>query len=150
MNEKVLQLLLADDDETDRELFEEALKAVPHDAILYKTTNGEQLMDYLLRDGMSIPDALFLDINMPRKNGIECLAEIKDDATLRHIPVFIVSTSLDPDVVKRVYEYGACGYVRKPGSFKTLIATIGHACDLVVSGACDKPPFEQFVLNEKI
>ncbi|MBS1623481.1 MAG: response regulator [Bacteroidetes bacterium] len=150
MNTKVLHLLLADDDETDRELFEEALKVVPHEAVLHKTTNGEQLMDYLLQESMSMPDALFLDINMPRKNGMECLAEIKCSASLSDIPVFIVSTSMDPDVVRQVYEQGACGYVRKPGSFKALIATIRHACDLVVAGACDKPPFEHFVLNEKV
>ncbi len=150
MNKKVLQLLLADDDETDRELFEEALKEVQHQSVLYKTTNGEQLMDYLLQDGLSAPDALFLDLNMPRKNGMECLEEIKGDAALRDIPVFIVSTSLDPDVVQKVYEHGACGYVRKPGSFRALIATIGQACDKVIAGDCGRPPFEHFVLNEKI
>lgn len=150
MNAKVLQLLLADDDETDRELFEEALKSVPHEAILYQTTNGEQLMDYLLQDGVALPDALFLDLNMPRKNGLECLSDIKASEHLSRLPVFIVSTSMDPDVVKSVYDQGACGYVRKPGSFRVLIDSIGRACELVATGACDRPAFEHFVLNEKI
>lgn len=150
MNQKVLQLLLADDDETDRELFEEALKAVPHEAVLHKTTNGEQLMDYLLQDGLPVPDALFLDLNMPRKNGMECLSDIKSSEHLSSIPVFVVSTSMDPEVVRSVYDQGACGYVRKPGSFRVLISTIGRACDLVAAGACGRPAFEHFVLNEKI
>lgn len=150
MNAKVLHLLLADDDETDRELFEEALKSVPQESILYHTTNGEQLMDYLLQGGLPVPDALFLDINMPRKNGMECLSEIKSSPSLRTIPVFMVSTSMDPDVVQQVYDQGACGYVRKPGSFRLLVSTIGRACELVATGACGRPPFEHFVLNEKI
>ena len=80
-----LKILLAEDDRDDRELFEKALKEIPIATHLRTVSNGEELMDHLLKNLMDLPDVLFLDLSMPRKTGFECLIEIKEDKKLEEI-----------------------------------------------------------------
>lgn len=70
-------------------------------------------MSYLLEKSKQLPDVLFLDLNMPRKNGSMCLAEIKSNEKLKKLPVIIYSTSLYEDVASLLYKEGAHYYVRK-------------------------------------
>src|SRR5690348_3605911 len=91
------EILLADDDGDDCYLFGDVLNEFDSPTTLTIVRDGEQLMDWLGRNPM--PDLLFLDLNMPRKNGFECLSEIKASATLASLPVIVLSTSSEPDII---------------------------------------------------
>lgn len=94
-------ILLADDDNDDCLLFKDALGDLPLATHLTIVRDGEQLM-LLLNAKEELPDVLFLDLNMPRRNGFDCLSEIKENEKLRSLPVIIFSTSFDPDIVNLV------------------------------------------------
>lgn len=113
-------IFLADDDEDDRLFFEEALKEVCNDAILTVAEDGDELMEILYRPPVPMPDVIFLDLNMPKKNGFECLAEIKNNRTLKNLPIIIFTTSLQEESVRKVYNQGANYYVRKPTDYRQL------------------------------
>lgn len=123
-NFKSRTILLADDDQDDRLLFMDALVAVEPDIILNLAENGQEALDSLLTG--ILPDIIFLDMNMPIKNGYECLKDIKNDPRLHLIPVIIFSTSFQPETVDIVYKAGADLYVIKPDNFAVLKSTIKH------------------------
>ncbi len=116
--------MLADDDEDDRELFSEAIRTSLPEADLNLAVNGNQLMQMLLASPNSLPDLLLLDLNMPIKNGKECLAEIRQNQRLSHMPVVIYSTSGHQEQIDEMYEQGADYYIRKPSSFSQLRETV--------------------------
>ena len=93
MKSKPLHILLADDDPDDCRFFEQALKELSLSFILKIVTDGEELMQLLKDESVKIPNVLFLDINMPRKSGTECLEEIKNSKRLKNLPIVILSTS---------------------------------------------------------
>lgn len=107
-----LNILLADDDKDDRFLFQKALKALPVITNLTTVYNGVQLMKYLSENSEHLPDVLFLDINMPCKNGFECLLEKKEFGMLKDLPVVMFSTSYPRDlnyeryIIKSLLEMG--------------------------------------------
>jgi CheY-like chemotaxis protein len=112
------RILLADDDADDRELFEEALSDIHPNAILTTAQDGEELM-FILKNYHK-PDLLFLDLNMPRKNGKECLHEIVKHPELKKIPIIIYSTSVNPTDIEETYRLGALLFFRKPNSYDEL------------------------------
>lgn len=128
-----LNILLADDDKDDRFLFQKALKALPVTTNLTTVYDGVQLMKYLSENADHLPDILFLDINMPRKNGFECLLEIKESEALKDLPVVMFSTSYprdmnyERDIINSLLEMGAYDYIRKPDDFSQLKQTISNA-----------------------
>lgn len=91
MLDKTLNILLADDDKDDRFFFKMALDALSTPTELVAVVDGEKLMDYLTENVHQLPDVLFLDLNMPRKNGFECLSEIKLNPDLHALRVIIFS-----------------------------------------------------------
>src|SRR6186997_3602273 len=97
-------LLLADDDIDDCTFFEDALEDLSISATLLTVNDVVQLMNFLSANSNNLPDVLFLDLNMPRKSGFECLSEIKLIDELKHLPVIIFSTSLDINIVDLLYE----------------------------------------------
>ena len=139
-------LLLADDDSDDCLFFKEALEELPVDASLSTVNDGVQLMDFLSSNSGDLPDALFLDLNMPRKSGLECLTEIKVTEKLKHLPIIIFSTSLDLDVVDSLYEKGANYYIRKPGDFSALKKVIFEAITLTNNASSQHPTMDEFIL----
>jgi CheY-like chemotaxis protein len=126
MDTEKIQILLADDDKDDCFLFREALSELPVTTDLETVYDGEQLMDYLNSHEDQLPDVLFLDLNMPRKNGFECLSEIKHNEKLKSLPVIMFSTSYprdmhyENDIMKLLYKIGARDYIRKPENFNQL------------------------------
>ena len=97
---RTINILIADDDPDDRLLLEEAWDEVSIAKSLYFVEDGEMLMDFLyhrgdykIDDAFPRPDLILLDLNMPKKDGREALKEIKADATLRQIPVIVLTTS---------------------------------------------------------
>lgn len=121
-----LKILLADDDKDDCYLFREALSELPLKTDLITVHDGEQLMDYLEKHLQNLPNVLFLDLNMPKKNGFECLTEIKHTSALKDLPVVMFSTSYprdmgyEQDIIKVLYNIGAKDYIRKPEDFTKL------------------------------
>ncbi|MDP4211629.1 MAG: response regulator [Bacteroidota bacterium] len=122
----VRRILLADDDEDDCLLFKEALEELSISASLTIVHNGEQLIQWLI-ENEQIPDVLFLDLNMPRKNGFACLSEIKQIAKLKDLPVIILSTSFDQNTINLLHKNGARHYFKKPNEFSQLKILIEKA-----------------------
>src|SRR4051794_29242611 len=100
-------VLLADDDEDDCLLFKDALDELTLPVKLTITNNGEQLMQLLGDPNAALPDIVFLDLNMPRKNGFECLTEIKESERLKQLPIVIFSTSFEEGMADLLYRQGA-------------------------------------------
>ena len=133
-----LNILLADDDADDRTFFTNALKEIPIDTDLATVNDGEELMDYLSKISGQLPDVLFLDLSMPRKGGFECLTEMKDNITLKDIPVVMFSTSYTQDfnyekgMIGVLYKLGVQDYIRKPGTIAELKELILHSLRKVI------------------
>ncbi len=120
-------ILLADDDEEDREMTLEALRTSRLANDVRITHDGEELMDYLHRRGdyaspsdAPVPGLILLDLNMPKKDGREALSEIKGDATLRKIPVIVLTTSKAEEDIFRSYDLGVNSFITKPVTFAGL------------------------------
>ncbi len=140
-------LLLADDDKDDCLFFRDALEELPVQAELTTVHNGEQLMQLLGESKDTLPHVLFLDLNMPRKNGFECLSELKLDDRLKSLPVIIFSTSFEQDVVNLLYKKGGQYYIRKPAEFSQLKNVILEALTLIAEGKTSQPDRDQFVIT---
>lgn len=148
MNEVKLNLLLADDDEDDCAFFKEALDELLLSVSLVTVNDGVQLMDFLSDNPLKrLPDILFLDLNMPRKSGFECLAEIKEIDKLKHLPVIVFSTSLDMNIVDLMYEKGATHYIQKPGEFSKLKKVIANALAISSENHFKQPVRNHFILQ---
>jgi CheY-like chemotaxis protein len=145
-------LLLADDDKDDCLFFKDALAELPITADLTTVHDGEKLMQLLGDEKIvpPLPHVLFLDINMPRKNGFECLADIKNDEKLKGLPIIIFSTSYEQDVVNLLYKNGAQHYIRKPANFSQLKKVIYQALLLATQDETPQPLKENFVLKGDI
>ena len=126
MNLNQLNIVLADDDTDDCSFFGKALKEIHLDTNLIIVHDGEQLMNYLYRNSEHLPDVLFLDLSMPRKNGFECLSEIKESMQLKNLLVVVFSTSFPQDpyyeenMINLLLKIGAHDYIRKSGDFAQL------------------------------
>ncbi|MFP5438516.1 MAG: response regulator [Bacteroidia bacterium] len=113
-------IYLAEDDIDDVDFFKEALKDICPGCTLHVSGNGEELIEALDK-GNPKPDIIFIDINMPKMDGIEALISMKSNGYLsNNIPVIIYSTSTNYDSIKRAYDNGANHYFTKPSSFGTL------------------------------
>ncbi len=141
-----IQILFADDDKDDHFFFKRALKDVPFNTHFISVEDGVELMDYLLENLENLPDILFLDNNMPRKKGYECMAEIKLNPKLKDLPVIIYSTYLDDDIADLLYEKGAYYYIRKTAQAE-LKKVLQHIFALMVQKKFERPTRERFVLT---
>jgi CheY-like chemotaxis protein len=131
-----ITLLMADDDEEDRLLARDALRESRLLNDLRFVEDGEDLMDYLHHRGRYAnpesaprPGLILLDLNMPRKDGREALAEIKADPSLKKIPVVILTTSKSEEDIVRSYLDGANSFIVKPVTFEGLVEVmraVGH------------------------
>jgi len=139
--------MLADDDEDDITLFRDVLDEIGLPVQLTVVHNGEQLMERLLDGASALPDILFLDLNMPRKNGLVCLPEIKNNGKLSHFPVILYSTSLDADMIDLLWKKGASYYIRKPNEYNRFKKVIELALTLTAKADILNPARENFVLS---
>lgn len=144
-----LSILLADDDEGDCLLFKEALEELPVEFQLSTVPNGEKLMDLLTTKGAILPDVVFLDLNMPRKNGFAALGEIKRNNSLIQLPVIIFTSADQRHKVKQVYRDAAHYYIRKPANFTDLKKVIYKALTLIVGKKLPPPGIKNFVLTDE-
>jgi len=126
---KAVTILMADDDEDDRDLTREALQNARLANEMRFVVDGQDLMDYLRREGTYAdpaadaprPGIILLDLNMPKKDGREALAEIKADPHLRSIPIVVLTTSKDEEDIYRTYDLGVSSFITKPVTFAGLV-----------------------------
>lgn len=116
---KQLSFLLVDDDPDDTFLFEEVLHDVAPSVQLYTAANGQEALDKL-KNGTPLPDLIFLDLNMPRMGGIECLATLKADPALQNVPVIIYTTSSQSKDIEETIQKGAVCFITKPSNMREL------------------------------
>jgi CheY-like chemotaxis protein len=147
MNLKQLKVLLADDDLDDCIFFKEALTELQLSTHLTAVHDGEQLMQLLANETFKLPHVLFLDINMPRKNGFECLAEIKLSEKLQQLPVIMFSTSFEQEVVNLLYKNGAQYFIRKLSEISQFKKIIHHTLALIAPENISQPARENFVIT---
>jgi CheY-like chemotaxis protein len=118
------KIWLADDDKDDCELFEDVLKQILPLVSLTIIPNGEVLMNMLTP--ATKPDMLFLDINMPCKDGMDCLVEIRAQRLFSRLPIVIFSSTKESKFIDTSYGYGANLFYSKPTSFNELIAGLSN------------------------
>jgi CheY-like chemotaxis protein len=144
-----LNIYLADDDQADCLLFKDALAELPVNVKLTVVHDGEQLMDLLTLKENVLPDVLFLDLNMPRKNGFASLGQIKRDENLLDLPVIVFSTANDQAKIKMVFRDAAHYYIRKPAKFSELKEVIYKVLKLIAEGNIKLPIQENFMLTKE-
>lgn len=125
MNEiKITSILIAEDDADDRLLVEDALNenSISSEDLVF-VDDGEELLK-TLKHNKNSPAMVFLDLNMPKKDGRQALKEIKEDPILKHIPVIVFSTSSSVDDIKTSYKNGVNTYFTKPSKYSELVDII--------------------------
>ena len=150
MNEtKKLNILLADDDEDDRMIFGDIVQQMELNITFNTVSDGEQLIQKLTDCRFPLPDLIFLDLNMPNKNGKECLKEIKTHPCLKHLHVIIYSTSAAEKDVRDAYEHGASLYIQKPSNIKGLRKTLAKTLSMNWQNGHKKADKDSFLLKAK-
>lgn len=141
-----INILLADDDKDDCLFFEEALEELPMQTVLTLVHDGEKLMQLLKVNSCENFDVLFLDLNMPRKNGLVCVEEIRNNDKLTALPIIILSTSYDKTVGEQLYRRGVKHYICKPADFSDLKQKIHMALLLIIQKSSGQSFKENFFL----
>jgi len=126
INNEMIRVLLADDDKEDRTDFIEAFEALKMKTSVQTVNDGLELMQYLKDPSAVIPHLLFLDLNMPKKTGLECLIEIKQMDKLKDLTVVIYSTSSSEKDIEATFLNGANVYLKKPAHLSFLKKTLSH------------------------
>ena len=120
MQHDSILITLADDDEDDRLFFIDAFEELKINTIVNTVNNGRELLNFLNHPETVLPNIIFLDLNMPILNGIECLKEIKLNDRFKEIVIAIYSTSSSDQDIEDTFVLGANIYIKKPSSFDSL------------------------------
>ncbi len=121
-----INIILTDDDTDEYELFKDAFDNLKVKCNLNYFHNGKELIDYMNKPDMEIPDILFLDLNMPIMNGMECLRLIRADQKFRNLPIAIYSTSSSEKDQLETFMGGANIYIKKPDNFDEMKRILKH------------------------
>jgi len=127
---KLNLIALADDDADDRDIFMEICDSLDNDIRVLFFENGLQLLDYLVKKNTTLPSTLFLDINMPVKDGFDCLKEIRDERKFNDIRIIIYSTSITTSDVNKSRRLGADRFLQKPSDFYKLVQVVKDILDI--------------------
>ncbi len=130
MEKEYIHIILADDDEDDRLFFADAFEELKISTKVQTCNDGVELMNYLNKDESILPNVLFLDLNMPMKNGIECLDEIKANKRFDDIIIAIYSTSSSEEHIEETFVKGANIYIKKPSDFNELKKVLSYVVTL--------------------
>jgi len=145
-NGELVRVILADDDEDDCMLFADVAQELKAPMRLTCVTNGIEL-HRSLEVGNNLPDIIFLDLNMPLKNGMDCLRDIRRDTRFMHLPVIIFSTSAQQDTVLLAFETGADMYVKKPSSIVRLRDILNKILSIHADKALTRQPWDRFLID---
>ena len=128
-------VLMADDDIDDVMLVRDALRDCRCEVDFRHVEDGEEALDYLSRRGRyreselaPRPSLILLDLNMPKKDGLQTLREIRSNPALRTIPVVVLTTSRDRDLMLRIYRLGGSAFITKPTVYKDMINVMERLC----------------------
>lgn len=117
----VNSILLAEDDVDDQNIFQLALQEIHSDIFLQFASNGKELLQIL---ETTKPDLIFLDLEMPYKNGLECLIEIRNSERLKNLPVIVFSSTTRPSNIQTAYEMGAHLFLIKPPIYSDYLSSL--------------------------
>jgi len=109
----MLIAFIIDDDLDDQEIFTLVTHEISDNVECIFANDGMQALNKLKTDASFTPGLIFIDINMPKVNGMQCLSEIKKIKRLQHIPVYMYSTSAEQAIVEQCKNYGAAGFIKK-------------------------------------
>jgi CheY-like chemotaxis protein len=134
------EVLLVDDNPADMDLTKEVLGKSKWHFHVHAVNDGAEAISFLRREGkyekVPSPDLMVLDLNLPRKDGRQVLAEVKADRSLAKIPVIIFTTSQASTDIMRCYQLGANCYLRKPGNLADFVAIVKSMADFWLGYAC--------------
>ncbi|AXY77619.1 response regulator [Paraflavitalea soli] len=139
-------VIIADDDADDRMLFRDIVKDLGLKLSLHTVNDGVELMEYL-HSATQMPEALFLDINMPKKDGLTCLREIKADPALCALPVIIFSNSENMVLVEMMLNEGAAYFVRKQPGYNKMLKLLNRLFSLDKQLLVQQKGLHEFVIN---
>ena len=142
-----IKIMLADDDEDDVLFFKDAFAEIKIKTEVVVAKDGEELMAYLQKEDTALPTLLFLDLNMPRKNGMQCLQEIKQIERLKDIAIAIYSTSASEEDIEETFVKGANVYIKKPSDFGVLKKMLQQVISLNLQYLQSGLNRENFLLN---
>lgn len=139
-------IILAEDDEDDSQFFEDALQDLQDAPQYIRARDGAELTG-LLSKMDCLPDLVFLDLNMPKKNGTQCLQEIRNSTTFSKLPVVVLSTTSSPDIIETIYRTGANLYVVKPNTMAGWRKAIAKVLSMDWNIQTPHPVKEKFKLT---
>ena len=131
---KIFRIIVADDDIDDQDLIKRAFSDSQVQVEVNSVYNGLQLMDYLLRKEAykniadPLPDLILLDINMPLMDGFDVLLQLKKQPALLNIPIYVLTTSRNPEHRKKALQLGATGFYSKGASSKEIRRIVQEVC----------------------
>lgn len=147
-NKENMRILLTDDDADDREFFADAVADIHLNFPVEFCENGLELLNRLYNKELSIPDIIFLDLNMPVMSGFESLQQIRDDAKFKDIPIIaIYSTSATEDGIKNTFGLGANAYIVKPTDFNDLKKLLKKVIEMDWKEKLKHVEFESFIIT---
>lgn len=147
-NKENMRILLTDDDADDREFFADAVADIHLNFPVEFCENGLELLNRLYNKELSIPDIIFLDLNMPVMSGFESLQQIRDDAKFKDIPIIaIYSTSATEDGIKNTFGLGASAYIVKPTDFNDLKKLLKKVIEMDWKERLKHVEFESFIIT---
>jgi CheY-like chemotaxis protein len=129
MKNEVFNIFYTDDDKDDQDLFKDAAHEVLKTLQIITQENGDELI-HSLKNPPPFPNLIFLDLNMPVKNGYEVLKEIRQSPHIKDLPVIIFSTSDDAKAISTTRDLGANLYIQKPASFNLLKKAIAYTLSI--------------------
>lgn len=139
-----LHIFIADDDPEDIEFFEMALKELSSNVKITTAKNGLELLEFIQ---IVIPDMIFLDINMPCMNGIDCLAELRRLRHLEHVPIIMYSTAIKDEHINQSYDLGANLYIKKPVYFASIKEELSRVLALSFGDLMPQPPRDKYFIQ---
>lgn len=145
VEQQTLHILFVDDDPDEFYLFNEAIEQSFLPVTMCRAKDGRQLLKHL--DSGELPDIIFMDVNMPYKDGIETLTEIKANSGLKNIPVVIFSTSRNINQINSCYQKGASYYVVKPETFDDITKVVKKVFSVDWKRNNNQPPRDEFVIE---
>ena len=142
-----IHILLADDSPDEHFLFMHTVKGIDTDVTISTVNNGEELINKLQKKGAAMPDIIFLDINMPLKNGKESLADIRNNEKLKDLTVVIYSTSDERRDIEETFALGADLYIKKPQDFIELEDVLAGVLKLYRTKGIKRTPKEHYLFS---
>ena len=142
------RILLADDDPDDCFFFQEALQKIDFPIQLKTVHDGDMLLSYLNKVS-PLPDILFLDLNMPKKNGFMCLQEVRKNPDWSTLFIVMYSTYLDNQLIETLADSGANHFIQKPAKFDLLVKMLERTLEIVDEERADPSKTSTFIIRSE-